>query len=209
MKISQLQPDSLSDLQMTELLYKNLEDDHEVGDCIFVPGSNKAVEYRLPKAIQLYKEGRAKKILFSGGVIWEGTSLSEAQLLKRKAIELGIPSEDILIEDLSLHTKENVLASLLVLDRAFDLHNLKRILVVSNIYHMRRLHLTLKTYMPQWIHFTLCPVNDRTTREDNWFEFPYGRKRVEIETNKIIRYVKKGIIIDEDVEVSGETTLSE
>ncbi|CAG9608159.1 hypothetical protein [Pseudoneobacillus rhizosphaerae] len=53
-KISQLNPDKLSDLQMTELLYKNLEDNNETGDVIFVPGSNKAVDYRLPKAIELY-----------------------------------------------------------------------------------------------------------------------------------------------------------
>jgi hypothetical protein len=42
-KISQLEPDKLPDLQMTELLYKNLVDDNENGDLIFVPRSNKAV----------------------------------------------------------------------------------------------------------------------------------------------------------------------
>lgn len=149
--ISQLQPDKLSDSQLTDLLFKNLEDDNEVGDVIFVPGSSKAVIYRLPKAIQLYNEGRAKKILFSGGVIWEGTNFTEAQLLKQRAIELGIPEEDILTEDLSLHTKENVLASLLILDRAFELHNIKRIIVVTTRYHMRRTLLNLKTFMPNWI----------------------------------------------------------
>ena len=156
--ISQLEPKKLTDLQMTELIYRNLEDDNEIGDCILVPGSNKAVQYRLPKAIQLYKQGRANKILFSGGVIWEGNKLSEAQLLKEKAIEQGIPEEDIIVEDISLHTKENVLASLLVLDRAFYLHNIKRIIVVTTNFHMRRFHLTLKTFMPEWIEYSLCTV---------------------------------------------------
>ena len=199
MNISHLRPESLTDLQMTELLYKRLEDDHEIGDCIFVPGSSKAVEYRLPKAVQLYKEGRAKKILFSGGMVWEGESRAEAHLLKMKAMEFGIPEEDILIEDLSLHTKENVLASLLVLDREFDLHNIKRLLVVTTAFHMRRLHLTLKTYMPSWIQFSLCAVDDQTTREYNWFEYPYGRKRVEMESFKLINYVKQGILVDVEI----------
>jgi uncharacterized SAM-binding protein YcdF (DUF218 family) len=205
MKISQLQPGKLTDLQMTELLYKNLDDNQEKGDCIFVPGSSKAMEYRLPKAVELYREGRAKKILFSGGVIWEGNDLPEAQLLKQKALEYGIPEEDILVEDISMHTKENVLASMLVLDRAFDLHNIRNVLIVTTIYHMRRMHLTLKTYMPDWIHYTFCPVNDQTTREDNWFQYPYGRKRVEIESHKIISYVKQGIIVDEELELSNST----
>ena len=201
-KISQLDPQELTDLQMTELLYKGLEDDNENGDLIFVPGSNKSVEYRLPKAIQLYNEGRAKKILFSGGVTWEGTNLSEAHLLKQKAIEHGVIEEDILVEDISLHTKENVLASLLILDRAFYLHNIKRILVVTTMYHMRRFHLTLKTYMPHWIEYSWCPVNDQTTKVDNWFKYPYGRKRVETESSKLIKYVKEGIIVDDYVEIS-------
>jgi hypothetical protein len=40
-KISQLEPDKLPDLQMTELLYKNLVDDNENGDLIFVPSKTK------------------------------------------------------------------------------------------------------------------------------------------------------------------------
>lgn len=187
---------------MTKLLFHHLEDDHESGDVIFVPGSSKAVEYRLPKAIELYKNGRANKILFSGGVVWEDTNLSEALLLKQKAIEQGVAEQDILVEDVSLHTKENVLASLLVLDRAFYLHNIKRILVVTTTYHMRRLYLTLKTYMPDWIEYSLCPVNDQTTKVDNWFLYPNGRKRVENESRKLINYVRKGVLVDALVNIS-------
>jgi len=203
-KISELEPDKLTDLHMTELIYKGLDDDHENGDLIFVPGSSKAVEYRLPKAVELYKKGRAKKIFFSGGVIWEGSNLSEADLLKQKALELGVPEEDILIENLSQHTKENVLASLLVLDRAFYLHNIKRIIVVTTSFHMRRFYLTLKTFMPNWIEYSLCPVNDQTTKEDNWFMYLHGRKRVENESRKIIQYVKESVIADDYVNLSME-----
>ncbi|WP_306798631.1 YdcF family protein [Oceanobacillus saliphilus] len=200
--ISQLHPEKLSDMQITALLFNNLEDDHKKGDCIFVPGSSKAVIYRLPKAVELYKAGRAKKILFSGGVIWEGTDLPEATLLRDKAIELGVPAEDILVEDVSLHTKENVLASLLVLDRALGLHHIQRLIVVTTNIHMRRMHLCLKTFMPSWIAYSLCVVNDTTTKQDNWFNHAYGRKRVKMETEKLINYVKLGYIMDEEVELS-------
>ncbi|MEN2766009.1 YdcF family protein [Ornithinibacillus xuwenensis] len=196
MLISSLEPENLSDDQMRTLLFRGISDDHHSGDCIFVPGSSKAVQYRLPKAVQLYQEGRASKILFSGGVIWEGESDPEAILLKQEAIRLGVKEQDILIEDNSLHTKENVLASLLVLDRAFNLHEIERLILVSTHYHMRRLHLTFKTYMPNWIDYTLCPANDRNTREDNWNLSEIGLGRVKTESEKLIRYVKQGVLED-------------
>ena len=78
MKISELNPDQLTDKQMADLLYNHVHDDMEKGDCILVFGSRLATKSRLPKAIQLYREGRAKKILFSGGTIWGVGNDSEA-----------------------------------------------------------------------------------------------------------------------------------
>ncbi|MCR8847945.1 YdcF family protein [Rossellomorea sp. SC111] len=199
MHISKLNHEHLTNDQMTHLLFSSIHDDQMNGDCIFVAGSSKAVKYRLPKAVELYKQGRADKILFSGGVKWPGAEFPEAQQLKKEAISLGVSEEDILTEDVSLHTLENVLASLLVLNRAFHLYNIRRVLVVTSSYHMRRMHLTLKTYMPDWISFTLCPVDDDNTNEDNWFLSETGVKRVKGETEKLIRYVKQGALEDEDI----------
>jgi uncharacterized SAM-binding protein YcdF (DUF218 family) len=199
MLISNLDENGLTDSQITSLLFKGLEDDGKNGECILVVGSSKAVQYRLPMAVKLYKAGRAGKILCSGGVTWEGQSNPEAVALKNEAIKLGVPEHDILVEDVSLHTKENVLASMLVLDRAFSLQNIDRLIVVTTTFHMKRLHLTLKTYMPPWINYTLCPVNDLTTRKDNWFQSELGRKRAEAEARKIIMYVKQGALVDEDI----------
>lgn len=196
MYISDLEVENLSDMQMTELLFSGMEDDQETGDCIFVVGSSKAVEYRLPKAIDLYKQGRAGKILFSGGVTWNPSEVPEAVALKERAMALGVPEEDILIEDKSLHTQENVLASLLVLNREFQLWRITRILAVTNAYHMRRLHLTLKTYMPDWIDYTLCPQQDTNTGKDNWYTNERSRQRVYTEAEKLIKYVKQGALAD-------------
>src|SRR5690625_425907 len=169
MLISDLTIDQLTDQQMTNLLFSEIEDDDKEGDCIFVAGSSRAIQYRLPKAVELYKQGRSSKVLFSGGVMWNDSGDPEAVALKNEAIALGIPEKDIVVEDKSVHTLENVLASLLVLNREFHLYNIKRLLVVTNAYHMRRLHLTLQTYMPSWITFTMCPAEDNSTTKDNWF----------------------------------------
>ncbi|WEG14549.1 YdcF family protein [Pullulanibacillus sp. KACC 23026] len=199
MYISQLSEADLTDERMADLLFKGIEDDQKSGDCIFVVGSSKALQYRLPKAVELYQQGRAGKLLFSGGMRWEEGGLPEALTLKNEAIALGVPETDILIEDGSLNTLENVVASLLVLDRAFHLYAIKRLLVVTTSYHMRRLHLTLKTYMPKWIEFTLCQANDTNTNKNNWFLTEKGRRRVRTECLKLIKYVKQGALVDLDL----------
>ena len=43
MYISDLDADKLSDDQMTKLLFSDIQDDGQQGDCIFVAGSRKAV----------------------------------------------------------------------------------------------------------------------------------------------------------------------
>ncbi|HEX5564080.1 MAG TPA: YdcF family protein, partial [Sporosarcina sp.] len=93
-----------------------------------------------------------------------------------------------------------ILASLLMLERKFQLRNIKRILVVTNSFHMKRLDLTLRTYMPSWINFTLCPTQDGVTHRNNWHLSEKGRIRVLTEAEKIINYVKQGSIIDEKID---------
>lgn len=196
MKISELDPNQLSNETMTQLLFNGIGDDEKEADCIFVFGSSKSVQYRVPTAIDLYKKERAKKILLSGGNVWNGAEKPEAILMREKALELGVPVEVILVETESRHTKENILASLVVLDREFNLHKVKRLILLTTAYHMRRCYLTMKTYMPIWIEFSLCPVDDATTKRDNWWMHENGTKRVESEAKKLIKYVREGAIDD-------------
>lgn len=198
-KISEFSPSHLNEDAISKLLYQGIEDNLQKGDLIFVPGSSKAAEYRLPEAIRLYQEGRAKKLLLSGGVKWPGNEMTEAEMLMKKAILYGIPPNDLFIENKSLHTKENVLASMLVMDRMCGLENISNIIVVTAPFHMRRLHLTLLTYMPNWINYSLVCSNDGSTGKEQWKQHPYGRKRAFDEAGKIIDYVKKGILMDQEL----------
>lgn len=201
MYISDLDADKLSDDQMTKLLFSDIQDDGQQGDCIFVAGSSKAVLYRLPKAVELYMQGRADRLLFSGGVTWKGSVFTEAESLQKEAITSGIPEDAILVEKQSLHTVENVLASMFVLNREIPLYKVRRILVVTTSYHMRRLHLSLQTYMPDWIEYSLCLAEDDNTVKDNWFLTELGRKRVQAECSKLIKYVQMGSLKDMSIEM--------
>ena len=63
------------------------------------------------RAAELYLEGIAPKILFTGGLGRNTEGLfpePEAVRFARVAMECGVPAEDILIEDKSTNTKENI-----------------------------------------------------------------------------------------------------
>lgn len=199
MWISQYHPDRLSRQDVDEILFNGVEDNQESGDCMLVFGSQKCLKYRVPKAIGLYKDKRASKILFSGGNLWAGQTDAEAILMKQMAIKHGVSAADILIETKSKHTKENVLYSSDVLDKAIGLDQIKTMLLVTTTYHMRRCFLTCKTYLPGHIQYVLCPVDDQNTRRDNWFANDKGKARALGESKKLIQYVRNKQLIDLDV----------
>lgn len=82
-------------------------------DLIIVPGypyqaeSNKELfTIRLHWAKELYEKGVAKNVMFSGDAVH--TPYTEGQIMKRFAVEMGIPEEHVFEENQALHTDENV-----------------------------------------------------------------------------------------------------
>ena len=188
MRLSQIDADNLNDSLVNKILFSVPNDDLKKGDCILVFGSFIDWENRMKIAIKLYKEGRAPTILISGGASEIGNK-KEALIMREYAINNGVKLDDVLVEDESLNTTENVLCSLLVLHRAKVLSKIKRILVVSSQHHIRRCMLTLSKYMPRDIEYTYCYNMDKCDKE-RMFE----------EVRNTIKYIKEGII--DDVELS-------
>lgn len=191
MYISQLNSERLDIPTVNKLIF-NLKDDHVPGDVIFVFGSPNAVKYRVPKAVELYKHNRAKYLLLSGGQ----SVIPEARMMKKAAIYSGVKERDIMIEINSTNTKENVVFSKSILDRKIGLKNIKRIILVSSLYHLRRCLLTMKTFMPSWIEYSLCGVYGKNTRPDNWHTNVKGRTRVMNEVKKLIKYTRNKELLD-------------
>ena len=85
------------------------------GDIAFVFGTDNARKNAVEKVVELYVKGLVPKIIFSGGVnVYSG--VIEAEEMAKEAIKLGVPKKDILIENKSANTLENVLFSLKVID---------------------------------------------------------------------------------------------
>lgn len=198
MFLSEFDEDNLSITDINNILFTIPKDDLKNGDCIWVFCSRLSIDERLEVAVKLFKDNRAPFILFSGGKGKKGV-VAEAKVMKEKAISLGIPEEAILTEEDSYNTTENVLCSMLVLERKFLLQNIKRLIVVSSPFHIQRLSLTISRYMPRWIDYSFCYDEDSPTSRKNWLNDPIIKKRVEKEANGIVYYAKNKYIDDKEI----------
>lgn len=113
---------------------------------------------RINHAIDLYRAGKVKKIIFTGG---QGNrdELTEAAEARQFAIKNGIPAKDILIEESSHTTYENVVNAKLVADA----NGLSKVLIVSDPMHMKR-----ALAMAKDIGLDAYPSPTPTTRYQGW-----------------------------------------
>jgi uncharacterized SAM-binding protein YcdF (DUF218 family) len=88
---------------------------------------------RINHAMDLYRRGRVHKIIFTGGQ-GNRNEPTEAAAARAYAVSNGIPPRDILIEQRSHTTYENLVYA----KQLADTHGLKKILIVSDPMHMRR-----------------------------------------------------------------------
>lgn len=93
---------------------------------------------RITQALQLYRMGKIKKILITGGQGLNPTNTSsEAELLKRFLIMTGMPETDILIEEKSVNTRENALFTKAFLEKqGIDIE--QEFVLITSAFHMPR-----------------------------------------------------------------------
>src|ERR1041385_3761189 len=106
------------------------------------------------RAAQLFHEGWAPLVIFSGGqgsitrALWDEP---EAERFARIAVELGVPPESILIEPHSTNTGENIhFTKRLLAERGLDL---QKFILVQKPYMERRAFATVLKLWPEkeWI----------------------------------------------------------
>lgn len=94
-------------------MYKRSLKKHPQYDAVIVPGVpfkepewDKPMFMRVAWAAHLYKRGLIKNIIMSGSAVY--TPYVEAKIMKQYAIALGVPEQNIFIEDRAEHSTENV-----------------------------------------------------------------------------------------------------
>lgn len=200
MKLSEINVNMIDAKIVSKVLFTVPKDDMKNGDLIFVFGTPYDWKNRMDVAIKLYKDGRASKMLLSGGIGLESIA-KESLVMKDYALKCGVANSDILVENESKNTTENILCSLLVLHRSKLLPKIKRILVVSSPSHIRRCMLTLFKYMPRGIGYSYCYDEDSIYSKNNWFKDEKIKEKVINEVKNTIKYIKEGIIDDVDLSI--------
>lgn len=101
------------------------------------------------RAAELYHQGYAPKILFTGGLGRNTTGLfsqPEAVNFAKVAAACGVPEADILLEDKSTNTKENIEFTRALLEEKGIPHS--RVLGVHKHYMERRINAAMGVYWP-------------------------------------------------------------
>lgn len=122
-----------------------------------VSGGNTSV--RTEEAIRLYKLGWANYLVVSGAAA-DPTSPSNAEIMKKQAINAGISESVIITEGIARTTKQNAEETSA---RASEL-GIKRLIVVTSPYHQRRAGLEFSNSMPAGV----TVINHPTPNDPDW-----------------------------------------
>lgn len=129
-----------------DYMYLNMEPGP--ADCI-VGFGNYNVNIAL-RAAELYRAGYAPKVLFTGGLgrntagMWTG---SEAERFAAAAVAAGVPEQDVIVEDRSTNTAENITFTR---EKLAELDiPARRLLGVHQPFMERRIWAAMKVYWPE------------------------------------------------------------
>lgn len=172
-----------------------VNDTPEKSDLIFVFGGPTLNQVK--KAKELFDQGYSDKILVTGNT---GTFNNPdwhkpvAEIYANFLIENGIPSKNILVQNTSTNTLEDVTFSIPTIKNNFP--NLQKIILVSNPMHQRRCFATFQKQFP----FKIKIINQSGDKPDlnkiNNQEIVRIAIRCIQEYDRLIKYSQKGDIED-------------
>ncbi|HEU5114202.1 MAG TPA: YdcF family protein [Candidatus Paceibacterota bacterium] len=165
------------------------------GDVAFVFGTHYGWQESCARAAELYLAGFVPKILTTGGNKGESWKEPEGRVMADELVRLGVKRSDIVIEDKSTNTLENVTMGREALDRAIGLENVRTIVAVAKEFHSRRTLMTLARHMPARMKYKVALYTSpylTLSRRHNWTETDEGRKKITGEFEKIRKYLDKG-----------------
>jgi len=139
--------------------------------------------------------GLIDKILVTGGK-GDKNILSEAEEMAESLILMGVKKSDLIIENKSYNTLENVLFAKEKIEQTIGFENINKIIAIVKGYHSRRALMTLKKHFPKDIKLFPAIYDIDSFNKDNWFDNEVGRRNVLSEWKKIPKYLAKGDIAE-------------
>ena len=163
MKLSKISMEKLLFLSPEEkegLVCGGICDGGESGEFALLLGSSPfRAEPRARAAAELYRQGRVKYIVPSGGVKWDtyGEQMTEAEYMRRILLSEGVPEDAIVMENEATTTKENMIYGALQMNRKTHFYSGKKVIIVSSEAHMKRSLALAKAFLPRFVEISAYP----------------------------------------------------
>lgn len=151
--------------------------------------------FRFNKAVDLYKRGMAKKIVFSGNIIDRDYGSFPFEEIKPFILQRGVPEEDLIHESISRHTREQAIEVVKIAMK----EGWKKLALVASHEHQYRAYLTfLREVIDTNSGIVLynAPVRNLNWFVDSGWGIRYERLAAEFE--RIERYSKMGHLANAD-----------
>ncbi len=142
--------------------YLSPQDNLQKADAIVVVSGGQT-QSRAARGIELFKQGYAPKIVFSGAALDDGPS--NAFAMRDLALSEGVPAKNILIDEKSQNTYENAVNSKSILDEL----QAKKIILVTSPYHQRRANQTFEKVLGNnYEVIGISAYDDRWSKSQWW-----------------------------------------
>lgn len=145
---------------------------------------------RVVAAVDLWKQGYAKVLVFSGGSL-DPDSAPSGELMKRQAVRLGVPERAIVVEPEAATTQENARNVARLMHQA----GLRSAILVTSPYHQRRASLHFAREMSRYgITFLNRPAVDPRWDKSRWWLDEGSRQLTVVELAKLaVELVDSGV----------------
>jgi uncharacterized SAM-binding protein YcdF (DUF218 family) len=175
------------------------QDVPSIGDRLFVPDrifpADIAIVFGITtwkrpveRALELYRAGLARRLLFTGGFNPKAGAVEAAEMA-REAEAGGVPRSAILVEDRATNTSENMAFAARLLEASGGLDAVGSILLVAIHYHMRRVLMTAQRTFPARIALGTAAYPSIYYSDRDWMASDRGRGDVASEIDKIRLYL--------------------
>jgi len=124
---------------------------------------------RADEAVQLYRDGYATTIIFSGAAA-DPSGPSNARAMEERAVAEGVKPNQILLDEASANTAENATAvAKIVKDQEFH-----SIVLVTSPYHQRRADIEFSRAMGTGVKIINHSAFDQNWSRSRWWERGYN-----------------------------------
>lgn len=138
---------------------------------------------RTDEAIRLFQNGWAPLLVMSGAAA-DKSGPSNAEVMRQRALTQGVPAHRVLVDESSETTRQNAQET----GRIIAQHNIKRVLLVTSGYHMRRAGLEFRSHVGDGIDVRFHPVSSDRQWSVFWWLTPTGWFLAGSEMVKIISF---------------------